>query len=427
MIGTVRARGWLSGLVVAVVAALTGACQGGPVRLKAETLMAPIPPGSVVPQMAALGDGRVAASWFEPRPDKGYRFRAALRTGHGWGEALTIDDSPDIAMFSADLPGLAALPGGALVAYWERRDVSTGNPYATAIQLARSLDQGRTWEAMPSPHRGGPPGQHSFMAPFSLADGLGLVWLDASRQSFRPAATPDGKPEWRGAIGLRFASFTADGRPSGDAFVDPITCECCPTAATVTARGPLVAYRDRVTPDVAPEEVRDDAGSVRDIQLTRYETGRWSAPRRVHADDWVIAACPDNGPALDAIGSDVAVAWWTGAGDVPRVSVAFSGDSGDTLGPALRVSEAAATGQVTVAVVDAGRAAIVGWLEGGQARARWVARDGRRGEAIDLGKAPLRARLPRWIRDGASILALWTNSEGDARAVRLTRLSWNAS
>jgi hypothetical protein len=82
---------------------------------------------------------------------------------------------------------------------------------------------------------------------------------------------------------------------------------------------------------------------------------------------------------------------------------------------------------VTVAVVDAGRAAIVGWLEGGQARARWVSRDGRLGEAIDLGKAPLRARLPRWIPEGASVLALWTNSEGDARHVRLTRLTWGAS
>ena len=36
-----------------------------------------------------------------------------------------------------------------------------------------------------------------------------------------------------------------------------------------------------------------------DIYVTRLEQQQWTTPVHVHADDWVINACPDNGPALD--------------------------------------------------------------------------------------------------------------------------------
>ncbi len=399
------------------------ACRRAPAPLVAEELTTPLPAGALVPQMAVLGEGRLGLSWMERRADKGYRLRASLGEAGAWGAPVTIDDSPDIAMFSADLPGLAALPGGALLAYWERFDDHTGDPYATRIHLARSDDEGRTWQALPSPHGDGAVGQHSFVAPFAAPDALGLVWLDAQRQRYLPPARAGARGSWHGAIGLRSALLGRDGRVLRDAFVDPITCECCPTSAALTSRGPVVAYRNRVTATERPEDVRDDAGSVRDVHVARLESAGWTAPRRLHADDWVIAGCPDNGPAVDALGARVVVAWWTGAGAQPHVSVAFSEDAGDTFGAPTLVSSGPAAGQVTVVSIDEGRAAIVGWLEGGQAWARRVDARGAPGALLALGSAPLRARLPRWVADGASILALFTQRSGDETSVRLMRLS----
>jgi hypothetical protein len=386
-----------------------------------------VPIESVVPQMSITSTGDVLLSWLEPRSDAGYRFRAAARRRAIWADTVTIDDSPDVSMFSANLPGVAEMPGGAWLAYWEHRDrKAVDDVYATEIHLSRSADSGRTWTPLPTPHRDGIAGQHSFLSAFSAGAELGLVWLDAQKQHH--VHTPDAgatpaKDEWIGAVGLRYASFAPDGRQGAGAFIDPITCECCPTAAAVTARGPVVAYRDRVTPPGArPAEIRYETAAVRDIHVVRLESGRWTEPRRVHADNWVINACPDNGPAVDAVGNRVVVAWWTAADSRAHASVAFSDDAGDTFGTAVRVDLKAADGQMTVASVDDGRAAIVGWLEDHQTWARWVSANGRLGKPISLGPSPSHARLPRWIAVHDGVLAVWSNETRGQRSVRMARL-----
>jgi hypothetical protein len=191
----------------------------------------------------------------------------------------------------------------------------------------------------------------------------------------------------------------------------------------VTARGPVIAYRDRVTPPATrPEDVHPETPTVRDIHVVRLENGRWTEPRRVHADNWVINACPDNGPAIDALGHDVVIAWWTAANNEPRAYVAFSGDDGDTFGSPIRVDAKAAEGQVTVALTDHGRSAIVGWLEDHQTWARRIDEDGRISLPVSLGAAPNHSRLPRWIASADGVIAVWTEEMKGLRAVRMARL-----
>jgi len=364
-------------------------------------------------------------SWLERRSDDGYVFRMAEIQGRVWSETRTIANSPELIMFSADLPGIAQMPDGSLLAYWQQADRRTADPYATSVHVARSADQGRSWSAPVTPHPDGTAGQHGFISAFPMADGIGLAWLDAQEQRYVPAVVSAGKePEWLGAIGLRAAAIAADGNVTHDQFVDPITCECCPTAAVETARGPVVVYRDRVTPvGITPRDVREDAGSVRDIHLTRFEGGRWTTPRRVHADDWIVNACPDNGPAVDASGEQLVVAWWTAAWNRPRVSVAFSGDAGDSFARAISVDAGAPNGQVTVAILPGGRSAVVGWQERGQTWVRWVSAEGTLGQPLALGPAPPRSRLPRWIADHEGVLAAWTSESEGTRAVRVSRLT----
>ncbi len=405
------------------VALAVGGCSNATPTLTIEHSPSPAPQGSIVPQVYGTTYG-VVMSWLEPRADSGYAFRMASRHDNVWSGTRTIADSPDLIMFSADLPGLAEMPGGALLAYWQHADRRTGDPYATAIQVARSTDEGRSWSTPITPHRDGTAGQHGFISAFPVPAGIGLVWLDAQQQRFVPPPSPNAKgAEWLGAIGLRATIIDANGHVASDQFIDPITCECCPTAAAATARGPVVVYRDRVTPDgVAPHDVRDDQGTVRDIHLVRLEHGEWTAPRRVHADNWVINACPDNGPAVDTRDEQLVVAWWTAANNKPRVSVAFSSDAGDHFTPAIPVDAGAPNGQVTVALMRDGRSAVVGWLEKGQTWARWVTADGTLGTPVALGASPTRSRLPRWLAQADGVLATWTADEKGAHTVRVSQL-----
>jgi len=52
----------------------------------------------------------------------------AVHQGEVWSEVRTIARGPNLSMFSADLPGVAQLPGGALLAYWELKDSRDGDP-----------------------------------------------------------------------------------------------------------------------------------------------------------------------------------------------------------------------------------------------------------------------------------------------------------
>src|SRR5207237_7030533 len=165
----------------------------------------------------------------------------------------------------------------------------------------------------------------------------------------------------------------ANGKLSADStLVDPRVCESGQTAAAMTDDGPVVAYRDR-----APEEVRC-------ISTRRLTAKGWTSPKTLHADGWKIAACPVNGPQLDASGKNVVAAWFTAAGGRPRVNVAFSSDSGATFGAPVTVDDGQPAGHVDVAFVDDG-SAIVTWVERtgdtGRVEARRVRADRTRGNA----------------------------------------------
>jgi hypothetical protein len=298
---------------------------------------------------------------------------------------------------------------------------------ATTIQTAISSDDGRSWVPAFTPYEKALPGQHSFISWFPTASGIGLTWLDASVRSQVHAEMkePDQHPKHdMGSVGLRYAALNADGFAAGDQFIDPIACECCPTSAAATSRGPVVVYRDRQElPGTTPADVQTFRPTIRDIYLVRQENGAWKEPRRVHEDNWVINACPDNGPAVDATASTVAVAWWTGSGDQPKVQVAFSPDAGDSFGPAFRVDAGKGEGQVTVALLRGGRAALVGWLEDNQTWVRYVNDAGVVSRPTALGSAPHHSRLPRWLvnADG-SVTAAWTSKKDGTTRVEMSRI-----
>ncbi len=409
-----------------VSVALAAICLGGresSVTLSPRAISSPAPPATLVPQLTRLSHGRVALSWQERLKEGGYRFSFAIRDAKGWSVARTIAIGPNLSMFTADLPGIAELPDGALLAYWELKDMRDGDRYATAIQTAVSRDDGRTWTRPKQPYPDALSGQHSFLSWFHSADGVGLVWLDAEQRSLvRHAEMHESR---MGSVGLRFADLNANGDLTQQSFINPITCECCPTGSAVSGRGPVVVYRGRQEPPgTKPSEVQDDRPTVRDIYITRLDNGKWTKPHVVYPDNWVINACPDNGPSVDASANNLVVGWWTRSNDAPKVQVAFSADAGDSLGKPVRVDAGNGEGQVTVALLPDGRSAIVGWLEDGQTCARYVASSGMVGNILKLGASPRHSRLPAWLSTKDGVIVAWTAKAGDGTQVEVANLAF---
>ena len=409
-------------LLVAVVVLMAATTKNEPGRaLRVEPMDSPAPAGAIVPQATITAKGHIILSWQEPLQGGGYRFGMSTRHGDLWSPVRTIAEGSDLSMFSADLPGVAEMPTGSLLAYWELKDTGGGDKYATGIQIAASQDGGKTWSKPSRPYRDVPSGQHSFISAFPVGQKLGLVWLDARQRAVHPPMEGHMHGE-TGAIGLRYVSVDTHGKITEDAFVDPITCECCPTSAAVTRRGPVVVYRNRdEAPGTEPAQVESARPTVRDIYISRLENGTWTEPHRVFADNWVIDACPDNGPAVDSRGDNVVVAWWTRSGDQPKVQVAFSSTSGDTFGRPIRVDQHAGEGQVTVAWIPGQGAAVVGWLEEQKVWARRVEANGKAGAPILLGPSPRHARLPRWVSRDHEILAAFTK-EDHGLSVQIVRI-----
>jgi hypothetical protein len=131
--------------------------------------------------------------------------------------------------------------------------------------------------------------------------------------------------------------------------LDELVCDCCRTGARLVDGKPVVVYRDR------------EVGERRDVVVVRHDGAGWSEPVRLGPDDWVIDGCPVNGPAIAARGSQVAVAWFTAAGDVPRVRFANSDDGAAHFSSGIDIEPGRAMGQVDVVIGDGGTAFVSFW------------------------------------------------------------------
>jgi hypothetical protein len=184
--------------------------------------------------------------------------------------------------------------------------------------------------------------------------------------------------------------------------LDPDVCSCCPTAVAKTAKGLAVAYRTHTPQD------------IRDISVIRFENGKWSASKNIHADGWKLNACPTNAAAIGARGDQVAVSWYTAANDSPRVEMAFSSDGGATFGNPVLVSTGRAFGYTALAIEENG-SALVSWLEEGPNGARVLVREvtsaGAAGPAIKVAEGGRLAQgYPKLFHSGNDTFIGWGNA-----------------
>ena len=363
----------------------------------------PALPGSRYPHLA-VGGGTVVMSWLQALPEGGFALQHAQWRDGAWSPAATVTRGADWFVNWADFPSVVPMNATTWAAHWLQQ--KPGSVYSYDVRIAVSSDGGASWSAAMSPHDDGTPTEHGFVSLFEARGGTQAVWLDG-RHTGGGHDHADGAS---GAMTLRSATIGRDGwRVGPDQELDARVCDCCQTDAALTADGPIVVYRDR------------SGQEVRDIAAVRLVADRWSETVHVHEDGWKVDACPVNGPAVDARGRTVAVAWFTAA-DLPRVRVAFSEDAGQTFSPPIEVASGDVTGRVDVALLDDGRA-VVSWLQpsadGAEIRAQPFNRAGPAGAPLTVAASTVQraSGFPQMVRAGGGLLFAWTDA-GETSRVR---------
>lgn len=308
------------------------------------------------PNLYVAPDGSTYLSWIEYLDDTTDALRFARLEDAGWSAPITIATGSDWFVNWADFPALVASTEHPdhLAAHWlQKRAEGT---YDYDVHISQSTDGGQTWAPSFIPHRDSVAAEHGFVSLLPLPNGrLFATWLDGRYTKTAASAESEAADHGHGSGGsmtLRAAEFDRTGALFAEAELDHRVCDCCQTDASYTAAGPVVVYRDRL------------AGEIRDISIVRRVDGAWTEPQRIHADNWHIAGCPVNGPAIAAREQIVAVAWYTEADTLPRVQLAFSTDGGATFGAPIRIDDGDPLGRVDV-VLTGDATAMVSWLEDG--------------------------------------------------------------
>jgi hypothetical protein len=300
----------------------------------------------------------------------------------------------------ADFPTMFVTRSGVMAAHWLERHGQSRTAYD--VKLRTSRDGGKTWTTEVTPHRDATETEHGFVSLFETPGkdaALGLVWLDG-----REMAGHAGHGAGGGQMTLRSAMVSAQGVAGAEVVVDARVCDCCQTSATTTDTAVLVAYRDRSEKE------------IRDIYVSRFENGKWSAGASVHADNWEINGCPVNGPAITAKGQNVAVAWFSSVKNAPQTHLAFSKDGGRTFGPPVRIDSGTTLGRVGLALLPDGRA-LVSWIDGTGASAKFALRDvnpdGTMGAPVIVGpiSGERTSGFPQVVVSGRQVVVAWTNAE----------------
>ena len=352
--------------------------------------------GSAEPNLTVASDGSVILSWVEELAGRGHVLRFAVRNGGAWSKPREVARGGDWFVNWADFPSVMALPNRTMAAHWLAR--SGSGTYDYDVMIARSSDEGETWSQPIVPHRDGVKAEHGFVSLFSQGrDKLGIVWLDGREMSGGDSG------HGRGSMTLRYVELLSNRNLEHPAILDSRVCECCQTSAAMTARGPVVVYRDR------------SADEIRDISIVRRVDGEWTAPVPVSRDGWQIQGCPVNGPSVAAVGQQVAVAWFTAAKSQSRVYVARSSDAGANFAKPIEMDGANPSGRVDVAISNDGTA-FVCWLaqpDGvGAVHLRRVAEDGTVGEVVTIAKMGTgrRSGFPQMALSGDELVFAWTGA-----------------
>ena len=392
-------RIWRINVLLLMVAALAS-CSGGELPVFGEPRPMYLPAGTntMSPKLTTGGAGTTVLSWLQRNEDDATLLYATLGIGE-WNEAIEVVTDP--AMFTnwADLPSVTALDDEHWVAHWLSK--SAAADYAYDVLVSQSTDGGKTWGAPVRPHTDGTPTEHGFVSIYPTGGSTALLWLDG-RQTGDEAS---GDSAARGMT-LRAAVIDPAGERSLEQQVDGLVCDCCQTDVAVSSKGPIAVYRNRTV-----EEIRD-------IYVTRFADGEWQAGAPIADDGWYITGCPVNGPAIDADGDLVAIAWFSAANDRPVVRAVISTNGGRTFREPVEIATTRSSGHVGIAIVDR-LSVVISWVESDKRgtnaiNIRGLTVGGIAGPVETVGRSTLLRIYPQLARSNDKLILAWTDEVGEA-------------
>ena len=379
---------------------------GSALAAAAEPWALPISSTAAQPNLSKTASGSLLLSWIERDAGNGHRLQMAEFKNGTWSALRNIAQGANWFVNWADFPSTTALPDGTLWAhYLVKRGAGT---YAYDVVLKHSTDGGKTWSTPITAHDDGTQSEHGFVSLWPwTANELAVAWLDGRQTAGSGGHDHSSHQEAAGldkAMTLRAAVFGSNGKKSREWRLDGSTCDCCQTDAALTDKGPMVIYRDR------------DANEIRDIYTARYTGNAWSAGQPVARDNWSMPACPVNGPAIAAHGSDVWAAWYTAADNRPAVRLALSSTSGDRFQTVKTIRQGEhIQGRVDVSADSDG--AWLLWTEESDAQTLWLQRFDRRmaavGKALKVAQLKTRGRATGFARmqqTQTGLYVIWTDA-----------------
>ena len=352
----------------------------------------------LTPRLFSNGES-LYLSWIEKRDSLAILNYAVWQDS--WSEPISITSGKDWFVNWADFPAISENNGSILTNILQKSSDST---YTYDIKLNMLSAGSNEWKKDFILHDDGTQSEHGFVSiePY-VENSFFITWLDGRETA--------GGHHGEGAMTLRAAIVFQDGSIDYDTLLDERICDCCNTAATIGPNAELiVAYRDRTE-----EEIRD-------ISVKRWtmEEG-WLPEQTVGNDGWKIAGCPVNGPAIDAYGTHVALAWFTAADEEGKVKLSFSDDIGANFQEEIRVDNGNATGRVALQMISENAAAVV-WMEpdGDKEviRLQKIHSDGTKGQLITVAVTTMEraSGFPQLAVLGDNLFLAWTVfEEGSSR------------
>jgi len=384
-----------------LVAVALGGCGAEPpaatTTFHARAVMFPGGAGSAQPRLASVPNGETVLSWLEPAGNDVVALRYATFADGTFSAPREVTHGDDLMVNWADMPSVQPITKDVWAAHWLK--LSPDSPGAYHIATVVSKDGGSTWTQPVQLNDDSAAAEHGFVELFAWKDAIGALWLDGRQL----AEWSFDEPEKLLGTSLRVAQLDASGNVIAREIVDELVCDCCQPDRAMTSSGPVVAYRDRT-----PEEIRD-------VVVRRNVGGVWQDAVATGADGWHIEGCPVNGPAIAASGERVAVAWFTAAGDTPRVRFARSSDGAATFEPAVDLDGAGSFGQVGLVLGADGTASATWWRAaaggGTDLVLRTVALDGTLAEprVIAHSDAAQPVDVPQLVAAGRDLLVAWTS------------------
>jgi hypothetical protein len=315
-------------------------------------MKSPVQSSGGEPNLFVSEKGKVYLSWVEYLDDTTDALMFSKIVNDVWSVPTEIASGSDWFVNWADFPSLVIYKNNEqhMAAHWLAK--RAGGTYDYDIHIAQSKDGGKNWGKPFIIHTDGVAAEHGFVTMLPQDDGkIFATWLDGrfTKTEGEETSHDDHGHGSGGAMTLRTATFDIEGNLAEEKELDHRICDCCQTTAVITPEKTLVAYRDR------------SIDEIRDISFVQKTNKNWSSPSLVHADNWKIAGCPVNGPALANHKNEIAIAWFTRSEEKPKVNVSFYNNEITSFKKPIQIDDGNPLGRVGIELFE--KFAMISWLE----------------------------------------------------------------